>query len=65
MKTSEIVKWASLVAFVATTLIGQAELIGEPWRHYVTVIGVIATAISGYFIQHQNKWDGTERREHL
>ena len=61
MKATQIAWLCGLVAFVCTTLIGQAELIGEPWRHYVTVGGVLATAIAGFMLQHP--WDGqTDRR---
>lgn len=58
----EVMKWCGLAGFLATTIIGQAELIGEPWRHYVTVIGVLCTAICGYLIQHRDEWDGVNRR---
>lgn len=39
--------WAlgSLLAAV-TAIAGQAELLPEPWRHYVTVAGVLATALT-------------------
>jgi hypothetical protein len=40
----ELGKFCGLIAFVSIAIIGQAELIGEPWRHYVTVLAVIATA---------------------
>lgn len=29
-----------------TAIAGQAELLPEPWRHYVTVAGVVATALT-------------------
>lgn len=45
------VKWvAGLIAAVCTALIGQAEVIPEPYRHYVTIAGLVATVISGYAI---------------
>lgn len=62
MTVKQIVKWCGLVAFLATTIIGQAELIGEPWRHYVTVIGVLCTALCGYLLEHRAEWDGVDRR---
>lgn len=39
--------WAlgSLLSAV-TAIAGQAELLPEPWRHYVTVAGIMATALS-------------------
>lgn len=52
-----------LVTCVCGALIGQAELIAEPYRHYITVAFVIGTAISGYMTQRpQPKWDGQDRR---
>jgi len=44
----ELGKFAGLVAFVCIAIIGQAELLGEPWRHLVTVTAIIATAIWAY-----------------
>lgn len=43
--------WVGLVASVLTALAGQAEIIPEPWRHYVSVLGIIGSAINGYMIQ--------------
>ena len=60
MKPSQIAWLVGLVAFVCTGLIGQAELLGEPWRHYVTVVSFIATAISGFMLQHP--WDSQSDR---
>lgn len=52
-----------LITFVSTALIGQAELLGEPWRHYVTVLAIIGTAITAYMLQHPPPpWDGVDRR---
>ena len=49
-------KVMSLGAFISLTVTGQAELIGEPWRHYVTVIGVICSAeIARNITQHPVK----------
>jgi hypothetical protein len=61
MKPSQIAWLVSLAAFVSTALIGQAELLGEPWRHWVSVLAIVATAISGFMVQHP--WSGNERRE--
>ena len=48
MKASQVAWIVSLAAFVCTALIGQAEMLAEPWRHLVSVIAIIATAISGF-----------------
>lgn len=53
---SQTWKVVSLAAFVSTTIVGQAELIGEPWRHWITVVGVVCTAIIAWNIkQHPVK----------
>ena len=62
MKPSQIGWLVSLTAFVCTALIGQAEMLAEPWRHVVSVVAIVATAISGFMLQHP--WDGQiDRRE--
>jgi hypothetical protein len=45
---AELGKLAGLITVISTAIIGQAELIGEPWRHYVTVIAVITTTVWAY-----------------
>lgn len=61
--TRQLGWWAGMVGAVVTALVGQAEMIAEPWRHYFTIAGIIATALSGYMIQRPSAWDGqTERR---
>ena len=37
-----------MIAFPSAAVIGQAELIGEPWRHYVTVTAIVCTAVWAY-----------------
>lgn len=44
----ELGKFCGLIATVAIAIIGQAELIGEPWRHYVTVTAIVTTAVWAY-----------------
>lgn len=51
MKHPDFKYWAGLVACICGALLGQAELLGEPWRHYVTIGFVIGTAVSGYMIK--------------
>lgn len=51
-----------LVVSVCGAVLGQAELLGEPWRHYVTIAFVITTAVSGYLMQKPSPWDGIDRR---
>lgn len=42
---------AGLVGFVCVAVLGQAELIGEPWHHWISIAGIVGTAVSGYLIQ--------------
>lgn len=51
MSRAQLGWWAGLGTCICGALLGQAELIGEPARHYVTIVFVIGTAISGYMIQ--------------
>lgn len=64
MSMSQIAWLSSLIACVCMAVLGQAELIGEPWRHYVTIVSVVATAASAFMLQRPApKWDGIDRRE--
>lgn len=47
----QIAYFVGLVVSICTALGGQAELLGEPLRHYVTVVGVVGTAVMGYLLQ--------------
>jgi hypothetical protein len=51
MATSQIVWITGMVTCVSGALIGQAELLSEPYRHYVTILFIIGTAVSGYMVQ--------------
>ncbi len=44
----ELGKFAGLIGVICVAIVGQAELIGEPWRHYVTVTAIISGAIWAY-----------------
>jgi hypothetical protein len=48
---AQIAYFAGLVASVCTALVGQGEIINEPYRHYVTIAGVIGTAVAGFLMQ--------------
>lgn len=49
-------KVIGLVAAVSGALVGQAELIGEPWHHYLSIAGIVATAFIAWNIkQHPTK----------
>ena len=41
-----------MIASVCMALVGQAEVIPEPYRHWVAVLGIIGTAVNGYLAQH-------------
>lgn len=44
----EVGKFAGLIACVTTAILGQAELVGEPWRHVIAVTAIGATAAWAY-----------------
>ena len=61
--TQQIGWWLGLVASILIAVAGQAELVGEPWRHYLTVAAIVSTAINGYMLHPQPPaWNGSERR---
>lgn len=45
---AELGKMAGLVGCVSAAVLGQAELIGEPWRHYITVTAIVCSATWAY-----------------
>ncbi len=55
MKRSQLAWWAGLVVSVCGALLGQAELIGEPYRRWLTVAFVASTAVSGYMLERPAK----------
>ena len=55
MRRSQIAWWAGLVVSVSGALIGQAELIAEPYRHWLTVAFVASTAVSGYMLERPTR----------
>lgn len=53
---AQLWKAVSLVAAVSAALIGQAELIGEPWRHWLSILAIVATALIAWNLkQHPVK----------
>ena len=43
--------YLGLFASICVAVAGQAELIPEPYRHWVSLLGIIGTAVNGYLIQ--------------
>lgn len=44
----ELGKFGGLIGFTSAAIVGQAELIGEPWRHYFTVSAIVGLAVWAY-----------------
>jgi hypothetical protein len=42
--------WAGLAAAVLVAVAGQAEYFGEPARHWISLGGIVGTAISGFML---------------
>jgi len=47
----QIAYFVGLIACVSGALLGQAELVGEPWHHYLSVLSIAGTAVTGYLMQ--------------
>lgn len=50
-----------LIAAVSTALVGQAELIGEPWHHWLSIIGIISAVVIAYYQQPPRDYDSRDR----
>lgn len=46
--------WFGLFGSILVAVAGQAEVVPEPWRHYVSLGGIIGTAITGYMVRRPN-----------
>lgn len=44
----ELGKFAGLIGCVSAAVVGQAEMLSEPYRHWLTVTAIIATATWAY-----------------
>lgn len=42
---SQAWSFVGLVACVTGAIVGQAELVGEPWRHWISVTFIVCTAV--------------------
>lgn len=51
MSKSQVAWFIGLVTCICGAILGQAELVGEPWRHWISVIFIAGTAVSGYLLQ--------------
>lgn len=47
----QIAYFCGLVTCIAGALLGQAELVGEPYHHWLSIASILGTAISGYLLQ--------------
>lgn len=48
---AQLWKCIGLLAAVSSAVIGQAELVGEPWRHYLTITAIGCTAAIAWRIK--------------
>ena len=51
---AELGKFAGLIGCVSAAILGQAEMISEPYRHYLTVTAIICTAVWAYGMKPKN-----------
>jgi hypothetical protein len=47
-------KLAGVIGSATVATLGQAELIGEPTRHYVTIIAISSTAVWAFLLGPEN-----------
>ena len=45
MTQSQTGYWLGLGASVLVAIAGQAEILPEPWRHIVAILGIVGTAV--------------------
>lgn len=38
-------KVLAIVALTASGIVGQAEMLGEPWRHWVSVVALVGSSL--------------------
>ena len=50
----ELGKFAGLVGCVSAAILGQAEMLAEPYRHWLTVTAIVATATWAYCMKPKN-----------
>lgn len=58
---TKVLMFIGLVSAISTALVGQAHLIGEPYNHYLTIIGVISSTTVAYFMQPPRDSDRRDR----
>ena len=61
MDRSQAAWFVGLITCVCGAVLGQAELIGEPWRHWISVVFIAGTAATGYMLQPARNSDSRER----
>lgn len=44
-------KFCGLVGFVCTALAGQSDYIREPYKHWVSIGGIVGTAIHAFYMK--------------
>lgn len=61
--TKQVAYFIGLITCICGAVLGQAELLGEPFRHYISVAFIAGTAITGFLIKTPSPWDGIDRRK--
>lgn len=50
MDRSQFAWFVGLLTCICGALLGQAELVGEPWRHWISVVFIAGTAASSFML---------------
>ena len=49
--SAEVALWLGLAASILTAVSAQADVFPEGWRPWVTILGIVGTAVSGWLIR--------------
>jgi hypothetical protein len=58
---TQVAYLVGLITCVVAAVLGQAELVGEPWHHYLSLVGIVGTAVNGYLLQPPRDSDAHTR----
>lgn len=58
---NKVLRLIGFIAAISSAFVGQAELIGEPWHHYMSIAGIICAVTLAYFQQPPRSDDSRDR----
>ena len=58
----KIVLIISLITSIGLATAGHFDWMPKGWNNAFEFVGYVGSIVSAWFVQNQDKWDGTERR---